>query len=202
MGNHHNDRDVTLWQQAASGDTRAEELLFEKYNRLVKICARPYFLAGGDSEDLIQEGMMGLLSAARQYDPSRDASFKTYAEICIRRRLYTAIKSASRFKHIPLNEYISFESPQFDENANRAAYISRDPEELVIARERVDEITEILEGSLSSFESEVLGHYLQGMSYEEIAAKVNKSQKSVDNAVQRIRKKLSQHIKHGDISES
>lgn len=186
--------DEALCQSAAQGNLAAEEQLVKKYNRLVKVCSRPYFLVGGDSEDLIQEGMMGLLTAIRQYDPGRDAAFKTYAELCIRNRLYTALKSATRYKHTPLNDYISFDSSQFDENQTRVSSFLRDPEELLIARERVDEIVSILHGSLSRFEAEILEFYLEGLSYAEIAVKVDKTQKSVDNAVQRIRKKLAQYL--------
>jgi RNA polymerase sporulation-specific sigma factor len=198
MINFYKDRDASLWSLASSGDPAAEEELITEYSRLVRICARPYFLAGGDSEDLIQEGMLGLLSAVRHYDPSKDVKFKTYAEFCIRRRLISAIKSASRFKHIPLNDYVSLESPELDENNTQGTFFLRDPEEFVIARERVDEITDCLYGSLSRFETKILGFYLEGMSYEEMAVKVNKPPKSVDNAVQRIRKKLAQFLKNGD----
>jgi RNA polymerase sporulation-specific sigma factor len=198
MSNFYNNRDAELWSMASSGDLKAEEELISEYSRLVRICARPYFLAGGDSEDLIQEGMLGLLSAVRHYDPAKDVKFKTYAEFCIRRRLYSAIKSASRFKHIPLNDYVSLESPELDENSTQGMFFLRDPEESVIARERAREITDCLYGSLSRFESRILELYLEGMSYEEMAAKVNKTHKSVDNAVQRIRKKLAQYLKYGD----
>jgi RNA polymerase sporulation-specific sigma factor len=198
MSKFYNNRDAELWRLASAGDLIAEEELISEYSRLVKICARPYFLAGGDSEDLIQEGMLGLLSAVRHYDPAKDVKFKTYAEFCIRRRLYSAIKSASRFKHIPLNDYVSLESPELDENSTLGMFFLRDPEEFVIARERAHEISDGLYGSLSRFESRILGLYLKGMSYEEIAAKVNKTPKSVDNAVQRIRKKLAQYLKYGD----
>lgn len=186
--------DEILWSKAVSGDAEAEETLVKKYNVLVKICSRPYFLAGGDSEDLVQEGMLGLLAAIRQFDPDRDASFKTYAEHCIRNRLYTAIKSASRFKHTPLNDYVSFESPQFNEIQTKMSSVLRDPEELLITRERVDEITEKLTGKLSGFESKVLELFLEGRSYGEIAERLGKTPKSVDNAVQRIRKKVVQII--------
>ncbi len=198
MNNFYNNRDVELWSLASSGDMAAEEELITEYSRLVKICARPYFLVGGDSEDLIQEGMLGLLSAVRHYDPAKDVKFKTYAEFCVRRRLISAIKSATRFKHSPLNDYVSLESPELDENNTQGMSFLRDPEEFVIARERVDEITDCLYGALSRFESKVLGLYLDGMSYEEMAVKMNKTPKSVDNAVQRIRKKLAQLLKSGD----
>jgi RNA polymerase sporulation-specific sigma factor len=189
---------MELWTLAAAGDIKAEEELITEYSRLVKICARPYFLAGGDSEDLIQEGMLGLLSAIRHYDPAKDVKLKTYAEFCIRRRLYSAIKSASRFKHNPLNDSMPLESPEIDKNSTQRLSFLRDPEESVIARERADEITDCLYGALSRFESRILELYLEGMSYEELAAAVNKTPKSVDNAVQRIRKKLAQYLKNGD----
>ncbi|MBE6948388.1 MAG: sigma-70 family RNA polymerase sigma factor [Ruminococcaceae bacterium] len=193
--------DEVLWQAASYGDAHAEEILIEKYNRLVKICSRPFFLAGGDSEDLIQEGMMGLLSAIRQFDPARDTAFKTYAENCIRNRLLSAIKSASRFKHTPLNESVSFESPMFDDMAHPSG-LMRDPEELIIARERLAEVNSVLSGSLSQLEKKVLEFYLSGLSYQEIADAISKTPKSIDNAVQRIRKKLAQLLNSGDISKS
>lgn len=193
MMNYVDFSDEQLWKLATDGDISAEEQLIERYSKLVRVCARPFFLAGGDSEDLIQEGMIGLLSAIRQYDPERDASFKTYADHCIRNRLLTAIKTASRYKHIPLNEYVSFESPQFDEAQNYTSYL-RDPEELLITRERVNEITSDSRGFLSKFELSVLDLYLKGLSYGEIALSLSKSTKSVDNAVQRIRKKLAQYL--------
>ena len=106
--------DEILCLQAASGDRIAEETLVMRYNRLVRICARPYFLAGGDSEDLIQEGMVGLLNAIREYVPQKGTAFRTYAEICIRNRILSAIRAASRDKHTPLNHYVSFEPPLLD----------------------------------------------------------------------------------------
>jgi len=195
IDDHGEEHDNVLWRLASTGDTEAEEQLIAKYSRLVRICSRPYFLAGGDSEDLIQEGMIGLLSAVRKYDPERKVMFKTFAELCIRRRINSAIKSAARYKHLPLNDYVSFESPQFDESSAQAPYLLRDPEDLVIARERIREITGGFIKELSGFESQILGLYLDGLSYEEMASKVNKSPKSVDNAVQRIRKKLTQFLK-------
>ena len=194
--------DEELWRLAFNGSLDAEEKLVEKFTSLVRACARPCFLVGGDSEDLIQEGMLGLIAAIRRFDPSHNASFKTYAELCIRTRLYTAIKSASRFKHSPLNDSISLESSQFDEGRTYSACYLRDPEELVIIRELTDEIFSNLSGSLSKFEKEILGYYLEGLSYVDIALKVSKSVKSVDNAVQRIRKKLAQFLKSGDFNVS
>ena len=199
--------DEALCLQAASGDRIAEEALVMRYNRLVRICARPYFLAGGDSEDLIQEGMVGLLSAIRVYDPAKEASFRTYAEVCIKNRLISAIKAASRDKHTPLNNYVSFEPPLFDGSADHYDYGTpqqrqEDPEAIMIGREEFQERLGVLKGQLSGFEAKVLGLYLNGSSYSEIAAEVMRSPKSVDNAVQRIRRKLAQHFQSGDISES
>ncbi|MGM9522115.1 MAG: sigma-70 family RNA polymerase sigma factor [Oscillospiraceae bacterium] len=184
----------SLWKSAAAGDIEAEEQLIQKYSVLVRACARPYFLTGGDSEDLIQEGMLGLLSAVRHFEPLRDTSFKTYAERCIKSRLYTAIKSASRFKHRPLNDSISFESPQFDERQTLSATYLCDPEELVITQELTDELRAKFTDTLSRLEKEILEYYLDGLSYSDIALKAGRTVKSVDNAVQRIRKKLSQLI--------
>jgi len=181
-----------LARRAAGGDVAAEEALVSEYARLVRACARPHFLAGGDGEDLIQEGMLGLLSAVRTFDPAKGAKFSTYAEFCIRRRIYSAIRAASGYKHTPLNSYISLESPQLDENSTQSAYFLRDPEDFVIARESVGEVEKLLYGALSRFESGVLELYLEGASYKDMAAHLGKSSKSVDNAVQRIRKKLAQ----------
>ena len=193
--------------QAASGDRIAEEALVMRYNRLVRICARPYFLAGGDSEDLIQEGMVGLLSAIRVFDPGKETSFRTYAEVCVKNRVRSAIKAASRDKHTPLNTYVPFETPSFDGNTDHYAYGTdpqrlENPESIMIGREELQERMDVLKGQLSGFEAKILGLYLNGLSYSEIAQEVNKSPKSVDNAVQRIRRKLAQHFQSGDISVS
>ena len=201
------DTDEALCVRAFSGDRVAEEALVIRYNRLVRICARPYFLAGGDSEDLIQEGMVGLLAAIREYDPSKAAAFRTYAEVCIKNRLLSVIKAAARDKHTPLNNSVSFETPLFCGNGDRYAYRAsvqhlEDPEEIFLSREAFRERMEALMGQLSGFEANVLRLYLTGLSYSEIAAEVKKSPKSVDNAVQRIRRKLAQQSSSGDVSES
>jgi len=190
--------DEVLLRRIAEGDDLALEELFQKYSTVVKICARPYFLAGGDGEDLIQEGMFGLLSAVRTYDPSKDVRFRTYAEHCIRRRLYSAIRAASSSKHSPLNNHIPLEIPALDENNTQGTYILRDPEELLIARKRVGELRHRLVSRLSSLERKVLALYLKGMKYEDMAAELNTTTKSVDNAVQRIRRKLAELINAGD----
>ena len=187
--------DNELITMSHQGNELAEEELAKRYSKLVRICARPYFLAGGDSEDLIQEGMLGLLSAIRKYDPNNGTSFKTYAEQCIRNRLITAIESASRFKHTPLNDGVSFEELMSKEPAGyHSAYedaFHRQTEEQVLAKEQTEHIIEHT-SILSKFEGDVLGMYLAGMSYREIAAQLGKPEKSIDNAVQRIRKKYAQ----------
>ena len=199
--------DEALCTLAASGDRIAEEALVMRYHRLVRISARPNLLAGGDSEDLIQEGMVGLLAAIREYDSGKAASFRTFAEVCIKNRLISVIKAAARDKHIPLNNYVSFETPLFSGNGDHYAYgaadqLQEDPEAILLGREAFQERMRALEGQLSGFEASILRLYLNGLSYSEIAAEVNKSPKSVDNAVQRIRRKLAQHHSFGDFSES
>jgi len=193
MDGSNDNKSHDFTNKITGNDPAEEEALVSEYARLVRACARPYFLAGGDSEDLIQEGMLGLLSAIRTYDPEKGAKFSTYAEFCVRRRIYSAIKLASGNKHTPLNSYISLESSQIDENSTQSAYFLRVPEDFVIAREQAGEVERLLYGALSRFESGVLELYLEGMSYKDMAVRLEKSDKSIDNAVQRIRKKLS-HI--------
>jgi len=194
--------DEALCRRAGEGDSQAETELVRRYGRLVRICARPLFLAGGDSEDLIQEGMLGLLTAIRGFDPGRDAAFRTYAEICIRSRLYTAIRAAQGGKHAPLNHSVSFEPPLFDgTNASQFSSVEN-PEDVIIGREELKERLDALKGRLSEFEAEILPLYLNGLSCREIAQRVGRSQKSVDNAVQRVRRKVAQSFSSGVSSES
>ncbi len=197
--------DTELQILATKGDREAEETLAERYLRLVRACARPLFLAGGDSEDLIQEGTFGLLSAIRQYDPAGGTSFKTFAEHCIRMRLISAIKSASRLKHFPLNDGISLEQLSEEPGAHISAFpefFRRTPEELVLARESKEELYSAFLQCLSKLEVKVLDLYLEGLSYREIADRLGKSAKSIDNAVQRIRHKLGRNPNLGEISKS
>ncbi|MCL2628025.1 MAG: sigma-70 family RNA polymerase sigma factor [Oscillospiraceae bacterium] len=198
MESTHENKSRELAVKAANGDQAAEEILVSEYARLVRACARPYFLAGGDSEDLIQEGMLGLLSAIRTFNPEKGAKFSTYAEFCIRRRMYSAIKSASGSKHTPLNSYISLETTEPHENSTKNVSFLRAPEDFVIAREQIINLEKLLYGALSRFETDVLKLFLVGMSYKDMATKLCKSDKSIDNAVQRIRKKLSQILTRGD----
>lgn len=197
--------DPALLELAAKGDRAAEEALVSRYMRLVRICARPLFLAGGDSEDLFQEGMLGLLSAVRQYDPEAGVLFQTFAEHCIRMRLLSAIKSASRLKHFPLNGGMSFEQLSEDPSTQLSVTpdeLRRNPEDLVLARESEKELYTVFMQCLSRFEKNVIVYYLDGLSYREIGEKLGKDPKSIDNAVQRIRRKLARNPNLGEISRS
>lgn len=197
--------DLELQRMAASGERRAEEALVERYMQLVRACSRPFFLAGGESEDLIQEGMFGLLSAVRQYDPENGASFRTFAEHCIKKRILSAIRSASRLKHFPLNDGLSFEQLSEDASLPFAAipaYAQPSPEELVLARESKEELYNAFRNHLSKLEIRVLDLFLDGLSYQDIAQRLGKDAKAVDNAVQRIRRKMARDLHFGDISAS
>lgn len=205
MVNYSEFSDEILQHMAASGDADAEEQLIVRYRRLVIACARGYFLIGGDREDLIQEGMMGLLSAIRTYNSDKQASFSTYAELCITRRMITAVHSASRKKHTPLNEGVSLDDILSDEMFNESGFTEafrRIPEEQVLARESADEMIHTYTRCLSKLESEVCRLFLQGLSYNEIAAQIGRPTKSIDNAVQRIRRKLARYPNLSDSSES
>ena len=196
--------DAELQTAASSGDRLAEEVLVERYMRLVRSCARPLFLAGGDSEDLIQEGMFGILSAIRQFDPKAGASFRTFAEHCVRTRLLSAVKSASRLKHLPLNDGLSLEQLSEDSDAHISAMseiLRQNPEDLILARERTEELYAELSQCLSKLEKQVLDLYLKGLSYREIAQVLKRDEKAIDNAVQRIRRKLARNPNFSDNSE-
>lgn len=197
--------DEELCLLAASGNRLAEEALVTRYNRLVRTCARPFFLAGGDSEDLTQEGMVGLITAVREYDAGKEASFRTFAEICIRSRLYSVLRASARDKQQPLNQSLSLDDSHFDSNpltsgTNNLA--QRNPEDFLIDREHTAALLSGVRKQLSEFEAKILGYYLDGLSCREIAKTVGKPPKSVDNAVQRIRRKVAQQLLSGDVSES
>ncbi len=204
MIDYSNIPDTQLLQLSRAGDELAGDALILRYRRIVLACTRPFFLAGGDSEDLLQEGMIGLLSAMRQYDPQAGASFHTYAELCIRRRVMSAARSASRMKHSPLNDGVSLEEILSEENQRvslpTGRSFDRSPEDQLLAREREGDFISVYSRYLSDFEREILTHYLNGFPYEEIALRTGRSIKSVDNAVQRIRKKLARHLNPGDFS--
>lgn len=198
--------DEQLQLLAASGDTVAEDVLAGRYVRLVRACSRPFFLAGGDSEDLIQEGMLGLLSAIRSYERGQNCSFRSYAELCIRRRLASAVRSAGRMKHSPLNDGVSLEEAFGEEERCSYSYASPDfrriPEEWVLAKESAEELLQVYSQQLSAFEQQILELYLEGFSYQEMAERVGREEKAVDNAVQRIRRKLARNLISGEISIS
>lgn len=197
--------DEALCARAVAGDRMAEELLVTRYNRFVRTCARPFFLAGGDSEDLTQEGMVGLIKAVREYDASKEASFRTFAEICIRSRLYSVLRAAARDKHKALNQSVSLDTPEFDSNSYTSGtsnLAQRNPEDFLIDREHTAALLSGVRKQLSEFEAKILGYYLDGLSCREIAETVGKPPKSVDNAVQRIRRKVAQQLLSGDLSGS
>ncbi|MDP1808446.1 MAG: RNA polymerase sporulation sigma factor SigH [Actinomycetota bacterium] len=178
--------DIELILSARAGDQAALEALMKRHKSLVKMRARPYFLIGADRDDLIQEGMIGLFKAVRDFDPELNVSFRAFAEMCITRQLITAIKTASRQKHIPLNSYVSLDGEALL-SGRRAA----DPVETVLAAERVRYVREITEGRLTPLESTVLLAYISGKSYREIAQDLKCGAKAVDNALQRIKRKMA-----------
>jgi len=185
---------------ARAGSVLAQEYLINKYKSFVRAKARSYFLIGADREDIIQEGMIGLYKAIRDFRSDKLASFKAFAELCITRQIITAIKTATRQKHIPLNSYVSLNRPIYDEDSDRTLLDIMpgtqvlDPEELVINTEEVgsmeDKITEIL----SDLEWQVLNSYLDGKSYLEIADDLQRHVKSIDNALQRVKRKLERYL--------
>lgn len=188
--------DEDIVAQAKSGNDRAQEYLISKYENFVKAKARSYFLIGADKEDIYQEGMIGLYKAIRDFNPEKSTSFKAFAEICIIRQIITAIKTATRQKHIPLNTYISLNKPIYEEESERtlldvlAGIKITDPEELMISKEQIEYIEEKISKVLSGLELEVLTSYLDGKSYQEIASDLEKHSKSIDNALQRVKRKL------------
>ena len=187
--------DCELHSLYLAGDAEAGNALVLRYRRLVKSCTRPFFLAGGDSEDLLQEGMIGLLSAIREFDPDGGSSFRSFAELCIRRRVISAARSASRLKHAPLNDGLSLEQLQSDESQYLYQQASAcNPEELILAQANTDEFLAACSRFLSEFENQILMDYLRGLSYTEMADHCGRSEKSIDNAIQRIRKKLARQI--------
>ena len=196
--------DEELCLLAASGNRLAEEALVTRYNRLVRTCARPFFLAGGDSEDLTQEGMVGLITAVREYDAGKEASFRTFAEICIRSRLYSVLRASARDKQQPLNQSLSLDDSHFDSNpltSGTSNLAQRNPEDFLIDREHTAALLSGVRKQLSEFEAKILGFYLDGLSCRESAKAVGKPPKSVDNAVQRIRRKVARQLLSGDLSK-
>ena len=194
--------DEELSALARQGSRDAEEILVKRYTRLVRQLSRPYYLAGGDSDDLIQEGMIGLMCGVREYDEEKPASFRTFAEICIRNRLYSAVRAAARDKHTPLNQSVPLEIPFFDgQGAVFGTMAGENPEDLIIGREWFQDALSDVRRHLSDFEAKILGYYLDGLTIREMAKAVSRSPKSVDNAVQRIRRKAARQLNPGDLSK-
>ena len=188
------DDEVALLAQG--GDGQALVYLLDKYKNFVRARARNYFLIGADHEDIVQEGMIGLYKAIRDYRTDKQASFRAFAELCITRQIITAIKTATRQKHIPLNSYVSLNKPLYDEESDRtlldvcAEGHSSNPEELIISQEDLRGIHQRIDEVLSDLEQEVLAAYLDGKSYQEIADMLGRHVKSIDNALQRVKRKL------------
>ncbi len=186
--------------EAKKGNIRAQEYLISKYQNFVKSKAKSYFLIGADKEDIYQEGMIGLYKAIRDFKSDKLSSFKAFAELCVTRQIITAIKTATRQKHIPLNTYISINKPIYDEESDRTlldilsvAKVT-DPEELIISQEELKHIQNEIGDVLSDLELEVLASYLDGKSYQEIACDLNRHAKSIDNALQRVKRKLEKSL--------
>ncbi|MFA5577391.1 MAG: RNA polymerase sporulation sigma factor SigH [Tissierellaceae bacterium] len=188
--------DEEIIKAANSGNEFALEYLIYKYKNYVKLKARSYYLIGADKEDIIQEGMIGLYKAIRDFDDGKETSFRAFAEVCITRQIITAIKTATRQKHIPLNSYISLNKPIYSEESDRTLMdiISGgkicDPEEVMIGKEDLSTIEEKMGKSLSKLELEVFTSYIDGLSYQEIADDLDKHVKCIDNALQRVKKKM------------
>ena len=186
--------------QAQLGDSVAIEYLLSKYKNFVRSKARSYFLIGADHEDIVQEGMIGLFKAVRDYQAERLSSFRAFAELCITRQIITAIKTATRQKHVPLNSYVSLNKPIYDEESDRTLMDvivegrAQNPEELIIGRENLVSIRDRVDQVLSPLEQDVLNAYLDGKSYQEIADKLGRHVKSIDNALQRVKRKLEKFM--------
>ena len=192
--------DEEIVRMCHGGDTAAEEYLLNKYKNFVRSKARSYFLIGADHEDIVQEGMIGLYKAIRDYRQEKLSSFRAFAELCITRQIITAIKTATRQKHIPLNSYISLNKPLYDEESDRTLLDiimegnTGNPEDMIINQENLGNIHRKINEVLSGLEQEVLAAYLDGKSYQEIAESLGRHVKSIDNALQRVKRKLEKYL--------
>ncbi len=196
--------DEDLVEAAKAGDDRASEYLIHKYRNFVRVKAKAYFLIGADREDIIQEGMIGLYKAIRDFRRDKLSSFRAFAELCITRQIITAIKTATRQKHIPLNSYVSLNKPIYDDDSDRTlldvigGLKVADPEELVINRESSARMRQRIRQNLSELEHRVLNLYLDGKSYQEMANELQRHVKSIDNALQRVKRKLEKNLEQDD----
>lgn len=198
--------DEEIVEAVHNGDSEALDFLINKYRNFVRAKARSYFLIGADKEDIVQEGMIGLYKAIRDFKEDKLASFRAFAELCITRQIITAIKTATRQKHIPLNSYVSLDKPIYDEESDRtlmdvlSGAKVMDPEVLFINQEEFDQIEIQMEELLSDLERKVLALYLDGQSYQEISEELNRHVKSIDNALQRVKRKLEKHVELREFS--
>lgn len=197
MGKYNGISDEELLVRLKDDENEITDFLMEKYKNLVKKRAKAMFLIGGDNDDLIQEGMIGLFKAIRDFNIDKESSFQNFAQLCVSRQMYSAIKASQRKKHKPLNTYISFYSDAYeDEEGNMAIIDTMDsgaqanPESMLIAQENLDMINQKIQEKLSDFENKVVNLYIEGLNYQEIGRKLNKSSKSIDNALQRVKNKL------------
>jgi RNA polymerase sporulation-specific sigma factor len=193
--------DEELVEKARNGDDRAIDVLLVRYRHYARAKARSYFLAGADKEDIVQEGMIGLYKAIRDFQPSRNTAFRAFAELCITRQIISAIKGATRQKHLPLNSYVSLNRrPAEGEDDDRPLEQSltgpsaADPADLVISAEEINDLRSSMVEVLSELETDVLRLYMDGKSYQEIANVLGRHVKSIDNALQRIKRKLEEHL--------
>lgn len=195
-------KDEEIISQIRSGDKDALSYLLEKYKNLVNIKVSKYFMIGAEKEDILQEGMIGLFKAIQSFNEQKQNSFKSFANICIERQLITAIKSSNRQKHMPLNTYLSLNTAAYDNNEDDSVELidtfnsktAEDPLETIMKREYYSEVEEAINKNLSKFEKQVLDRYLKGESYVTIAKRLDSPVKSIDNAIQRIRKKASKNM--------
>lgn len=201
---YENVSDEELIEQTRLGNLEAQNYLLEKYRTLVNMKANRFFLIGAESDDMIQEGMIGLFKAIQSFDKEKNNSFKTFANLCIERQLITAIKTSNRQKHIPLNSSFSLNLSAFDENDDTTVLeildtkLVEDPLDTITKREYMEFVENRIDKNLSTFEKEVLEKYIQGESYIDIAEKLNSPVKSIDNAIQRIRKKAMKCLENED----
>jgi RNA polymerase sporulation-specific sigma factor len=201
-------QDDALVVRAHGGDERALEILLNRYRSYARAKARTYFLAGADREDVAQEGMIGLYKAVRDFDPGHNTPFRAFAELCISRQILTAIKTANRRKHRPLNSSVSLDAPAHAEMGDRSvgetliAPRHSDPAELVVFAEAIEALRVTVQGTLTELEANVLHLYMEGKSYDEIAGALGTHVKSIDNALQRIKRKLHRHLSERDVLAS
>jgi RNA polymerase sigma-H factor len=193
--------DLQLVMRARNGDTAALDALIRRYTGFVRLKASSYFLAGGDAEDLVQEGLIGLYKAVRDFRSDKETSFRSFAELCVTRQIITAIKTATRFKHAPLNTYVSFSHTPAGQEADSDCTLGdalpgpsvNDPSVCVISTEELQSLVFCLGSGLSKLEADALRLYLEGCSYEEMAAELGCDTKTIDNALQRVKRKILQH---------